>query len=86
MLIIFIHRYGSQPPIIYTESLNVNQLMLVITSLSESLAGYFYCSASYANSEYLEEKVKIETFGENNELLNAFLFFSRDYNNLLSFI
>ncbi|XP_070493572.1 fasciclin-2 [Chironomus tepperi] len=55
-------QYGSQPPIIYTESLNVNQLMLVITSLSESLAGYFYCSASYANSEYLEEKVKIETF------------------------
>ena len=61
------YRYGSQAPIIYTESLNVNQLMLVITSLSESLAGYFYCSASYANSEYLEEKVKIETYGEKEQ-------------------
>jgi hypothetical protein len=39
-------------------------LMLVITSLSESLAGFYYCSASYANSEYIEEKVKIETYGK----------------------
>lgn len=36
--------------------------MLVITSLSESMAGNFYCSASYANSELLEEKVRIETY------------------------
>ena len=56
------HRNGFQP-IVYTEQLNnVNQLMLVITSLSESMTGYFYCSASYANSELLEEKIKIETY------------------------
>jgi hypothetical protein len=60
----FLFRFGSQPPIIYTETLNQNQLMLVITSLSESLAGYFYCSASYANSELLAEKVKVETYGK----------------------
>lgn len=36
--------------------------MLVITSLTEELAGFYYCSASYAHSEYIEEKVKIETY------------------------
>lgn len=54
-------RYGNQP-LIYTEQLNINQLMLVITSLTESMAGNFYCQASYANSELLEEKVRIETY------------------------
>jgi hypothetical protein len=39
--------------------------MLVITSLTETMAGYYYCSASYANSEMLENKVKVETYGAN---------------------
>jgi hypothetical protein len=39
--------------------------MLVITSLTDTMAGYYYCSASYANSEMLENKVKVETYGEN---------------------
>jgi len=53
---------GAQP-IIYTESLNSDQLMLVVNKLTESMAGFYYCSASYANSEIIEEKVKVETYG-----------------------
>lgn len=41
--------------------------MLVITSLTDTMAGFYYCSASYANSEMLENKVKVETYGENME-------------------
>jgi neural cell adhesion molecule len=56
-------RSGLQP-VIYTEALNSEQLMLVITSLTDTMAGNYFCSASYANSEMLEAKVKVETYGE----------------------
>ncbi|CRL04468.1 CLUMA_CG017550, isoform A [Clunio marinus] len=52
---------GTQP-VIYTEALSREQLMLVISSLTDTMAGYYYCSASYANSEMLENKVKVETY------------------------
>lgn len=49
----------------YTEQLNNDQsLALIITKLEESMAGNYYCSASYANTELLEISVKIETFGK----------------------
>lgn len=50
----------------YTEALNSEQLMLVISSLTETMAGNYYCTASYANSEMLEAKVKVETYGKYN--------------------
>ena len=50
---------------IYTEALNSEQLMLVISSLTETMAGDYYCSASYATSEMLENKVTVETYGKN---------------------
>lgn len=59
----FCFRSGAQP-VIYTEALNSQQLMLVISSLTDTMAGDYFCSASYANSEMLEAKVKVETYGE----------------------
>lgn len=56
-------RSGAQP-VIYTEALNSEQLMLVISSLTDTMAGNYFCSASYANSEMLEAKVKVETYGK----------------------
>lgn len=50
----------------YTEALNSDQLMLVITSLTETMAGFYYCTASYANSEMLAAKVKVDTYGKCN--------------------
>lgn len=32
------------------------------------MAGNYFCSASYANSEMLEAKVKVETYGEQDDL------------------
>lgn len=46
--------------------------MLVISSLTDTMAGYYYCSASYANSEMLENKVKVETYGEIDFFPDAF--------------
>ena len=49
----------------YTETLPGDQsLALIIPGLQESMAGPYYCSASYANTEILEKQVKIETYGE----------------------
>lgn len=48
----------------YTESLQGEQLALIIPSLTESMQGDYYCSAAYANSEMLETKVRIETYGK----------------------
>lgn len=50
----------------YTEALNSEQLMLVISSLTDTMAGNYYCTASYANSEMLAAKVKVETYGKCN--------------------
>lgn len=63
----FCCRSGAQP-VIYTEALNSEQLMLVISSLTDTMAGNYFCSASYANSEMLEAKVKVETYGMNDAL------------------
>jgi hypothetical protein len=49
---------------IYTEALNSEQLMLVITSLTETMAGEYFCFATYATDELLENKVTIEAYGE----------------------
>lgn len=43
-------------------------LALIIPSLTETMAGTYYCSASYANTELIESSVDIQTFGK-------FLFF-----------
>lgn len=49
----------------YTEVLPGDQsLALLISSLTEGMAGMYYCSASYANTERLEISVKIETYGK----------------------
>lgn len=48
----------------YTEVLPGDQsLALIITSLTEGMAGMYYCGASYANTEQLEIAVKVETYG-----------------------
>ncbi len=49
----------------YTEVLPGDQsLALMITSLTEGMAGMYYCSASYASNVPLEISVKIETYGK----------------------
>lgn len=49
----------------YTEVLPGGQLLaLIIPSLTETMAGSYYCSASYANTEILEASVDIQTFGK----------------------
>lgn len=51
-------------PPMYTEVLPGGQLLaLIIPSLTETMAGRYYCSASYANTEILEATVNVETFG-----------------------
>lgn len=47
----------------YTEAPNSQQLMLVIPQLMETMAGTYRCVASYANSDFLEAEVKVETYG-----------------------
>lgn len=58
------YRFGQLAPPMYTETLPGDQsLALLITSLTEGMAGMYYCSASYANTEQLEIAVKVETYG-----------------------
>lgn len=58
-------RFGQQAPPMYTEVLPGDQsLALIITSLTEGMAGMYYCGASYANTEQLEIAVKVETYGK----------------------
>jgi hypothetical protein len=72
VFIFFYFRAGQQAPAMYTETLPGDQaLAMIIPYLSESMAGMYYCSASYANTEALEIGVKIETYGEyQNSFLN----------------
>lgn len=52
---------ASQP--IYTEMLQDGQLLaLIITKLTDTMAGTYICSASYANTEILETSVEIQTY------------------------
>lgn len=65
MLLLLPHRSGQSSPPMYTEVLPGDQsLALMITSLTEGMAGMYYCSASYANNVPLEISVKIETYGK----------------------
>lgn len=58
------HRSGYPSPPMYTEVLpGGQQLALIIPSLTETMAGTYYCSASYANTELLEASVNIQTYG-----------------------
>lgn len=62
----------------YTEMLPGGQLLaLIIPSLTETMAGSYYCSASYANTEILEASVDIQTFGK--FLMNFFFLFLHYY-------
>ncbi len=48
----------------YTETLPGGQsLALIIPSVQETMRGTYFCTASYANTELLEAKVAIETYG-----------------------
>lgn len=59
-------RSGQAIPPMYTESLPGDQsLALLFTALTESMAGLYSCTASYANSEFLLANVTIETYGKN---------------------
>lgn len=54
----------------YTEVLPGGQtLALIIPSLTETMAGRYYCSASYANTELLEQSVDIQTYGKLSSLV-----------------
>lgn len=56
---------GQLAPAMYTEVLPGDQaLALLIPSLTEGMAGMYYCSASYANTEQMEIGVRIETYGK----------------------
>lgn len=48
----------------YVETYSGDQsLALIFNSLTEGMAGEYYCKASYANSEHLISRVTIETYG-----------------------
>lgn len=65
MFVYFLNRPGASTPSMYTEVLPGGQLLaLIIPSLTETMAGSYYCSASYANTEILEASVDIQTFGK----------------------
>lgn len=60
-------RSGARTPPMYTEMLPGGQLLaLIMQPLTETMAGTYYCSASYANTEQLEASVDIQTFCELN--------------------
>lgn len=49
----------------YAEMYSGDQsLALIFNSLTESMAGTYYCKASYASSEFLVSSVTIETYGK----------------------
>lgn len=49
----------------YTEMLPGNQMLaLIITKVTETMAGQYVCSASYARTEDLRVTVDIQTYGK----------------------
>lgn len=57
----------------YTELLPGGQILaLFITSLTDGMAGTYYCSASYANTEPLDASVDIQTYGKYSNALKYF--------------
>lgn len=59
----------------YTEVLPGDQsLALLIPSLTEEMAGMYYCSASYASTQQLEISVRIETYGKYNLIFYIILY------------
>uniref|UniRef100_A0A1B0GL92 Putative neural cell adhesion molecule l1 n=1 Tax=Lutzomyia longipalpis TaxID=7200 RepID=A0A1B0GL92_LUTLO len=54
---------GQQPPPMYTEVLPGDlSLALLIPVLTDTMAGTYYCTASYANTELMVQSVRIETY------------------------
>ncbi|XP_058821614.1 fasciclin-2 isoform X2 [Topomyia yanbarensis] len=54
---------GQSSPPIYTESIASGQaLALIFNSLQESMAGIYYCAASYSVTEQLGASVSVETY------------------------
>ncbi|XP_055603627.1 fasciclin-2 isoform X3 [Uranotaenia lowii] len=54
---------GQSSPPIYTESIASGQaLALIFNSLQESMAGMYYCAASYSVTEQLGASVSVETY------------------------
>lgn len=54
---------GQSSPPIYTESIASGQaLALIFNSLQESMAGVYYCAASYSVTEQLGASVAVETY------------------------
>lgn len=54
---------GQSSPPIYTESIASGQaLALIFNSLQESMAGVYYCAASYSVTEQLGASVSVETY------------------------
>lgn len=67
-------RTGQAPPAMYTETLPGDQsLALIIPALLESMAGTYFCSASYA-AQRLEVSVQIETYGKYDISVIRFLY------------
>lgn len=63
----FGNRHGSDPPPMYTEVLPGNQMLaLIITQVTETMAGQYICLASYARTEDLKATVEIQTYGKRN--------------------
>lgn len=73
-------RSGQSSPPMYTEVLPGDQsLALMITSLTEGMAGMYFCSASYANNVPLEISVRIETYGKSSLLRVSERLYVREY-------
>lgn len=61
----FLNSFGQVKPEMYTEMLPGGQtLALLIPSLTQFMAGMYYCSASYASTEHMETAVRIDTYGK----------------------
>lgn len=68
-----LYRSGQSVPPMYTELLPGGQILaLFITSLTDGMAGTYYCSASYANTEPLDASVDIQTYGKYSNALKYF--------------
>lgn len=49
----------------YTEMLPGNQMLaLIITQVTETMAGEYICTASYARTESLRARVDLQTYGK----------------------
>lgn len=71
-ILFFIFRHGSSPPPMFTEMLPGNQMLaLIITQVTETMAGEYICWASYASTENLKASVNIHTYGNKKRVLST---------------